>query len=497
MTAADGEVVLTASNTVSGGASTSPRGAPVHPARRLVGTVVRHPYLFVAIMVVLAQVPYAAMGPNLLADDWVWLRNARFDGWFHAGGFRQAGRPGAYLLYALTFGLVGPHPLALYAVQSVLYAAAALALLGLLRQLLPARVALAAATTWVVVPTHTSLAYWSSTAQALVALAALCAGATLVVRSSRSPGRPRLPLAGFVLVAGSVAFYEVTAAAAVAVVTLPWLLGARGRRALAHAVGGVGLVAVPVAWSLGLDTVYPTALARRQVDPGVAIVGNFNLGLPPFSTAGQLVAGLGFGGGLALLAVAVRRRRFETPERLVAGGLVVLVLGVLPLFRVWSNFYGLADRMTTVSGVGAALAWTGLVLAGERQAPRCRGLLTPWAVTALALALVPVHLARAERYRDAGRRSLDALPAIEALLVDDPDLEIEGPIGNADYVDGLNDGWNTTAAVQLRSGDPTVVVRVIINCNLVGPPATEPLSVFGEVSFGRRLPDCTPVPGQG
>src|ERR1044071_1645213 len=66
----------------------------------------------VAAVAIAVCLPNLLNGPGPIADDWVFLRNARFDGWLHAAGPRQSGRPGGALVYDLTFGLIGNHPLA-------------------------------------------------------------------------------------------------------------------------------------------------------------------------------------------------------------------------------------------------------------------------------------------------------------------------------------------------------------------------------------------------
>src|SRR5207249_9587137 len=75
-------------------------------------------WILVALVVALA-LPYALAGPRIILDDWFFLRNAHFDGAFSAGGARQLmGRPGAWLLYAFQFGVIGRRPRALYVLQT-------------------------------------------------------------------------------------------------------------------------------------------------------------------------------------------------------------------------------------------------------------------------------------------------------------------------------------------------------------------------------------------
>src|SRR5207244_872284 len=103
-------------------------------------------------LVVVLALPYAFAGPRIILDDWFFLRNAHFDGAFSAGGARQLmGRPGAWLLYAFQFGIVGRRPLALYVLQTAANAAVAVALFRrrcLTAPILASLLALALVTEW-------------------------------------------------------------------------------------------------------------------------------------------------------------------------------------------------------------------------------------------------------------------------------------------------------------------------------------------------------------
>ena len=86
-------------------------------------------------VVALLGLPHLVLGPDITADDWVWVRNGEFLGWWDAGGTRQVGRPGAFALYAFVFGLGGPHPLLHAVVQVLLWGSAAAAVLLALREI--------------------------------------------------------------------------------------------------------------------------------------------------------------------------------------------------------------------------------------------------------------------------------------------------------------------------------------------------------------------------
>src|SRR4051812_38495528 len=84
----------------------SSAGHTVDAVRALLGVFRRHPDWTIAAVIVALALPYAIAGPHFLADDFVWLRNAQFDGWWHAGGTRLSSRPGAFVVTAFSFGAI-------------------------------------------------------------------------------------------------------------------------------------------------------------------------------------------------------------------------------------------------------------------------------------------------------------------------------------------------------------------------------------------------------
>src|SRR3954468_5740901 len=76
--------------------------------------------VLVALVSLSASGLHAALGPGFVLDDWFNLRNAAFGGaWSSAGTAQQTARPGAAVVYALVFGGLGRHPLAVLAVLTV------------------------------------------------------------------------------------------------------------------------------------------------------------------------------------------------------------------------------------------------------------------------------------------------------------------------------------------------------------------------------------------
>ncbi len=437
------------------------------PRARPTDWLARRSTLLIATVVALIGLPYLLAGPGPLADDWVFLRNQRFDGWLHAAGPRQLGRPGGAFVYDVTFGLIGNHPLVLAIVQLALLAAAALAVHAALARFVDHRLALAIVLVWLVAPNHMTLEHWASTAQALVALALLGVGVRLLDE------HPERPMAAFVVLALAVSCYEIVAAIALATVfAVPWL---RGRRLPTRVlVIGTAIVATPVVWAFTHRTVY--ARTPGWIDPTLILPGNLSLGLAGYGWQGRLVTGL----GLALVIVAALRRwrpslhhLYGNDERLVLAGAAVLALGVLPVVRFPTNFLGMDDRLTLVSGIGAAMVWVGGVGMVARDRVHARRLT---AAATLGLFVIVVSV-RADHERDYAAAA-DAAHAEAVALVAMTDsarvVDVPGPIADADRVFGLHDGWNATAAVQALSGDPRRVAHV----DGIGPDPSDPTQPF-------------------
>src|SRR5947209_2794481 len=190
---------------------------------RATAAVRRHPHWSLVALVVLLAVPYAALGVGWVLDDWFALRNAHFHGALAAaGGAQWLARPGQGAVYFLTFGVIGAHPLAIYAVQVTLAAISAVLLFRLLRHFLGDGRALAGAALWAILPNHGSLVNWPSAVGISVALVLLLAGCLLVVTA-----RPRLATelgAAVLLTVAALCYEAVGPAAAAAALLLPRLL---------------------------------------------------------------------------------------------------------------------------------------------------------------------------------------------------------------------------------------------------------------------------------
>jgi hypothetical protein len=429
-----------------------------------------HVLITVAVAVALC-VPALLSGPGPLADDWVFLRNARFDGWLHAAGPRLASRPGGAFVYDLTFGLIGNRPLILAFVQAMLLAVVAVAILYALRAFVAPSLALAATIVWLAVPNHSSLEHWFSTAPALVALGLLAVGVGALARSAE---RDASPLLAHVALAAAITCYEPTAAVALcAVVAVPLM---RGRRpTLLQTVFGVALVFVPIEWSVTQRTVYEQS--PGWLDPTLVLPGHLSLGFAGFGAQGRLVTGVGLAIMLAVVAhwLRVGVSSLAEDEQLVLAGAALLVLGVVPIARFPTNFLGLDDRLTVVGGVGAAMVWAGGAAAGMRLAGRAPArVLAPVLLVALACIVVPLRIDRERDYRGAADAALAEATRLVAATNGERVVEVVGALANVGRVYGLNDGWNASAAVQVLSGDPTRVVHT----DGIGPDPDDPTQAF-------------------
>ena len=400
-----------------------------------------------AALVALTWLPYAIAGTGFLVDDWVFLRNAHFDGILETGGFRQVGRPGAQVAYALTFGVVGEHPLLAYAVLGVLRFAAAWAIFRLLDDHVDRRAAVLAVGLWLVIPTHLALEQWASTVQALVALGLVAVGGRAVLR-----GRSWAPL----VLGAAVLSYELVLplAAALAVVVPARRRDVRGA-ALGAAAGGLAF-----AW-IQAHPVYGGSTG--SVDLASVLPAHFGLGLPVRSSGAALL-----GLGLAVVATVTWwvNRSDRAAVRVIEWGALTFVLGLAPLLRFATQFRGFEDRLTAVSGVGVAMVLAGTLLLLPRRAAMA-------AAVAVVAVAIPVRLDAADRYAEAADRALAERDAAVAELGCRSSADLAEPLFVRDGIAGLADGWNASAAMQLAVGDDEVTVRSPYRDRLIGPDPVE------------------------
>lgn len=438
----------------------------------------QHDMAIVVGVVLLLALPHVLLGPDITADDWVWVRNGEFLGWWDAGGSRQVGRPGAFALYALVFGLGGPHPLVHALVQLALWGLAAVAVLVALRQIVSVRLALPVVLFWLVVPTHLTLELWASTSQAWVAIICLALGSLAIAGRARGE-RPLWP--ALLLLGAAGAFYEVAilAAPVCAVAVDRHVRGRWHWSTLAWS----GLACAPaLAWSLLSSTVYTDEVGLPTTEEYWIehLAGSVGLGIPVDRQGLATIAVIVW---VCCLAFLVRMRDAGVERSMALAGAAIVVAGTIPAMRAYTIPFGMGDRLTAVSGVGAAMFWVGFAcsLGLTRQALVAMGFVVVVFGMAARVSMVNEWNDVGDEAADVTRDLIDAQPG--SVLV------VAGPLASDRRSYGLSDGWNTTAAVQVVAGDATRVVQVDVGCIRSGPPPDEPLQQYG-VEAPILVPGC-------
>jgi len=394
----------------------------------------------------LVSVVHALLGPGFVLDDWFTLRNAAFDGaWASAGTAQQTARPGAAALYAVVFGLIGPHPLVVLAVLAAVGALTAALLVVLLRSFFPESIAIGAAALWVVLPNHLSLEVWASTVNIAVSvLLTVSAGVVMLRRDVRWAAVP-------LFVAAALCYEAVIPLAAALVVVGPWRARGRIDWPLVAATGaGLGGVAF---WIIGHW--HPDKhVSSTTADLTQAFGAHLGWGIAPggaLASALLMVGLLGTVVALGRLLLPSWRSSTGPAEQAVLAGVGVIVLGVVPFARYTYAPLGAGDRFNFVSSVGGALVWTGiLVLAWSLR--------RVVSVVVLAVLISGALVARGQRSILWHRAAHDAVAIQEAAIrsVPRPDGAVfvgPEPIQQQNVAAYL-DQSNIAAALQLAYGDP-------------------------------------------
>jgi hypothetical protein len=309
-------------------------------------------------LVVVLSIPFAVLGPKFILDDWFTLYWRTFDGVLWTGGHGQLrARPGAWLTFLVEFGLIGRHPLAIYALQTALNAAIVVAIFSAARRALDRTVAAAIAVVWVLLQDHSSLDHWASTMPSQVSLLLLLVGIVALFRSVEKGRTGAMATALFV--ASALSYEASLPLAAVALFVAPWLATKRVPWRLV-ALQLSALVAT-AAWMAAHTQHHEHGWFRFDL----VFPAHFGWGITPGRTLGEAL-------GLLVapaLAVAVAgawlpslRERIGREGRLVGAGLVIIILGTLAFGRDPIEPIALGDRANVVAAVGAAIAWVGLGL---------------------------------------------------------------------------------------------------------------------------------------
>lgn len=360
-------------------------------------------------------VGYLVLGTGYVLDDWYILGNARVDGaWGAAGDGNRVARPGAWVVAAGLYGVVGHAPAVVVLVLGATSAATAVLLARLLSWFVPVRVAVACALVWLVLPNHVSLEVWAAAANIALAVA-LAVGAMVVLVERPWPSGP--VLAAVLAAAGGLCYEAVLPVALLAAVALPWLRD--GRPAWrSSAVAAAGPVAVAVRSAFTRD---PVKQLQDVPDLTRALDGHFGWGIVPEGPAADLALLVALGGVVASLVLVGRRDR-PAPRAawLVVAGGVVVVVGLVPFVRYFYSPLGFGDRAHCVSAVGGAMVWTGigwLAWAVRRE-------LAVVGAAALALGALVLRVEVMDRWSRAGHDGDAIAAALERQVPEPPD----GPV---------------------------------------------------------------------
>jgi hypothetical protein len=308
-------------------------------------------------LVVACAVPFAALGPGYVLDDWFSLANARFSGgWAAAGSDQWFARPGAGVSYAVVFGAIGLHPLAAFALLTACNALAAVLIYRLAAKLWTSGVAFAIAAVWVLLPNHSALKYWPSATNIVIALV-LTLGAWLLVAKERPTAASDIGVGALIAMSGL--FYEATLPAAV---VGTWFvanqIGRPTRRPLVAATTGAGAAGV---WVVAFW--HPAKHLHPTVNLSLVVPAHFGWAVFPDGAASMFIATAVTAAMVVIAARAVRprdRRTTSRAERQALQGAAVIALGVLPFVRYLYEPLGAGDRVNVISSLGASMVWVAL-----------------------------------------------------------------------------------------------------------------------------------------
>jgi uncharacterized protein YciI len=403
---------------------------------------------------VLAATPYLVLGTGFVLDDWYTLRNAHFDGALRAAGSSQElARPGAALVYALTFGFVGEHPVVWIVLGASVSAGCALLLARIVSRFAGRYLGVAVATVWLITPNHTSLEAWASALNIGVALLL----ALVCVDRLAAGGRRHLVWAGLAAAAATLTYEAVAPVLAVAFVAIPW--AARGRVDRRAVIAGLISIGATSGWIVA--NWHPDKhLAHQASDVSLLVPALLGWGIAPRGGIGSVALAVGLAGCLVAvvrLAFPSFRAQLGVGERLVLAGTAVAVLGVVPFILYAYAPLGPGDRALVVSAVGGALIWVGI---GEMAWRERRPLAIAGAVALLVVAAAG-RWERAENWSKAGEDADRILHAMLAAAPSPPKLVVIGPTPDSrDNVSAFLDTSNIQSAVQLRYDDPTVLAGI-------------------------------------
>ncbi|HVN51596.1 MAG TPA: hypothetical protein VMT43_09195 [Acidimicrobiales bacterium] len=401
-----------------------------------------------AVLSLAASAIYAVLGTGYVLDDWFTLRNAHFEGaWASAGTAQQTARPGAAVVYAVVFGLVGQHPLVVLAVQAAIGAATAVVLVHLLRRFFPPWLALSSTLLWVLLPNHSSLEVWASATNIALCVLLVVIGADLLC--ARARWAQWAAIVSFAL--AGLCYEAVLPLAAAAIVVLPWLRRGRPDWPLigggAVALGGVALWIV-THWQPAKQ------VSKTWADLTQIVGAHLGWGIAPSGPVASILALVGLIG----IAVAVVRVAFPSfrgasgpAEWAVVTGVAIAVLGTIPFARYLYAPLGAGDRFDFVSSIGGAMVWAGILtmLWSWRR---------PLSLVVAVVLVAAAGVARVERavvWHEAGHDARAIQRGVVAAIPHPSGVVVVGPAPiQRQNIAAYLDQSNIEGALQLAYDDP-------------------------------------------
>ena len=348
-------------------------------------------------LVLLRAAVYVHFGVQLVNDDWGFVyRAVRRHG---LGNYHARTRPAAWLVESAIYNGVGPHPLVLFVIVTLLNLVAAWLLYVVTARFVRSRTAFFVAALWVLVANHNTLTVWTATAPTLFALVLVLAGVLWLTNG-------RWVVAA-VCLGVSVLAYELTIPACLAAAFIvPSSRPLQWKQRLGTAVP-------TVAATLWVVT-HPTYESQRIPTPDISQFwrAHFSDGLlatssPPdhlvYLLADIVIVGL----VCCLVAwVAGQRGREEGPWLALCGAFVVL-LGSAGFLRVGlgPRSVGYFDRLLALSSIGSVMILVGIAQLVWRRSHLFAGV----SAVLLCLVLAAGQFVSLRSWAAAGADAVDAL----------------------------------------------------------------------------------------
>lgn len=426
-------------------------------------------------------VPHLLLGPNFVLDDWYVLNEAEVHGAWNASfeGLREA-RPGTIVVYGLSYGLIGDHPLVFFLVLSLVNAAVAVMLYLALRRMLPLGISLATTVLWLLLPIHTSLEVWAVVIIVSVSLLFLLTGVWVLAVPGPTPLRVGVAMACFV---ASALCYEGSILPAAAACVLVPVVVERRLRWTVIAVGAACLGAV----ALWLVTHWHTVKSvNHRIDLSPMFPAHFGWGVMPEGPLASIsMAGALLGICVALVRLASPSFRGSTGlgERVTVAGALLTCVGTASFALYIYEPLGAGDRINYVSSIGAALVFVGIGTMLWRYRP-----IVIAAAVVLVAGTIVVRVERTVLWNRAGNDALTILDAVQQRWPEPPDQQIVlGPRAVVEQnIAAFLDVSNIDAAVQYRYRNPAVRATISGSADAFSrvPPERRldirPLSTLGD-----------------